>query len=404
MAGRRSATWLDAQCVLDLVEEALVRRLRGEIAPERLAKTFDQIPLLGGQLSRNDDVDRHDLVAPIAAVHIGHALSAQPELLAGLGGLRQLECDRSIDGLQLDLVPKDCLGDIDPHLQLNGLALPCEELVRFDTNFDEEVPRLAAGWSRLTLPGKPQGRRFVDTGRNRDRNTPRERHPPLATTSRTRVSDLHAFAIAAGARRRAHELAKDGLLHAADLTGPATRLAFWRLLAVPHARAVATFASLQTGHFDFLLGAKNGFLEFDLDRYLKILPAIADGSATSLRRPAEKSFEDVREGRISEVEGVPTRAAVGGCMTVAVIGRPPIRVGETFVCLVDFLELLFSPVVSIDVGMVFAGKTPIGLAQLVIGRGAADAQNFIVVAFLGHGWSGFRTSIVNGCHRKPLER
>ena len=39
---------------------------------------------------------------------------------------------------------------------------------------------------------------------------------------------------------------------------------------------------------------------------------------------------------------------------------------------------------GLEIGMVLAGHFPIGLLDLVIGRGSFDAESFVVVAF-GHG-------------------
>ena len=56
------------------------------------------------------------------------------------------------------------------------------------------------------------------------------------------------------------------------------------------------------------------------------------------------------------------------------------------------LKLVFGGLVAgIDVGMVLAGKTPVGLADVVGGRAALDAERAVVVFLIrtGHGISTF---------------
>src|SRR5215213_2453759 len=117
-------------------------------------------------------MDGHELVTAVPAPHVGHALAAEAELLTRLRAVGQFEGDRTVQGVDLDLVAEHRLGDIDADLQANLLALAGEVLVRLDPNLDVEVARLTALRAGLALTAEPQRRALVDTGRDGNGDRP----------------------------------------------------------------------------------------------------------------------------------------------------------------------------------------------------------------------------------------
>ncbi len=82
----------------------------------------------------------------------------------------------------------------------------------------------------------------------------------------------------------------------------------------------------------------------------------------------------------------PAAPALGeGGMTVAIVGGAFLVVHQDVVGFAEFLELLFRVrVVRIFIRMEFDREFAIGALDLLAGRVAFDAQDFVVVAFRGH--------------------
>jgi hypothetical protein len=73
-------------------------------------------------------------------------------------------------------------------------------------------------------------------------------------------------------------------------------------------------------------------------------------------------------------------------VTVLVVGRALLRVGENFVGFLDFLEVLLGlGVVRIAIRMIFHRQLAVSLLDFIIGGVAIDAQNVVKVAFC-HGF------------------
>ncbi len=90
-----------------------------------------------------------------------------------------------------------------------------------------------------------------------------------------------------------------------------------------------------------------------------------------------------------------------GCVTVAVVGRPLLRVLQRFVGFVDFLELVLGAViVRILVRMVLHGQLAEGAFQLFFVRRLGDTQRFVKVRFCHRirprKW-------ISGCHGEQPE-
>ena len=72
-------------------------------------------------------------------------------------------------------------------------------------------------------------------------------------------------------------------------------------------------------------------------------------------------------------------------MAVAIVGGALLVVHEDVVGFAEFLEFLLRVrVVRIFVGMKFDRELAVGALDLLAGRGALDAQDFVVIAFGGH--------------------
>ena len=75
-------------------------------------------------------------------------------------------------------------------------------------------------------------------------------------------------------------------------------------------------------------------------------------------------------------------------MTVLVIDPTFLGVRQNVVGLGGFLEFFFGGLVTgVAVGMELKGQLAIGLFQLRVAGLAADAENFVVVAFIAHAQS-----------------
>src|SRR6185436_18410953 len=100
---------------------------------------------------------------------------------------------------------------------------------------------------------------------------------------------------------------------------------------------------------------------------------------------AEDAFEDIGEGGAEiGVETGPAAALLERRMAEAVVGGALLLVLEDVIGLVDFLEMVLAILVAgIAVGVPFHSELAVRRLHLRFGRGALDAEDFVVVA-LGH--------------------
>ncbi len=75
------------------------------------------------------------------------------------------------------------------------------------------------------------------------------------------------------------------------------------------------------------------------------------------------------------------KSAVEGGVAEAVIGRPPLRILQRLIGLVDFLETMLGPAIAVAaIGMAFLGQAPERGLDIGFGRPAGHTENFVVAA------------------------
>jgi len=216
-------------------------------------------------------------------------------------------------------------------------------------------------------------------------------YAPVAAARQAGIRHGRAGAAAAPARRHRHELAEQRALHLADLAGAAAvgtgGGAGSRLRAAAAAR-VARVHALQP---DLLRDAFRDLLETELQADLEVLP-LTGGPPPSAAEPedvlhpaevAHERAQGVGEIEVLEPEaGTPgPEAAVGGGVPEPVVARALVLVVEDLVGLRGLLELLLGLGISrIAVGVELQRLLPVGLLDLVGGRGLLDAEDLVVVA------------------------
>lgn len=148
-------------------------------------------------------------------------------------------------------------------------------------------------------------------------------------------------------------------------------------------------ASLSLAHRDFASGAEDRVLQLDADVGAQIgaalcpraSPASAAEDIAESKEIAE-DFAQVLEGRGIEATGSASHTG----MSKTVILRALSRIGKNAIRLAGFFELFLGPAVArIAVRMMLHGELPISALQLLLGCGAADAEDLIVVT-LHLGW------------------
>ncbi len=140
----------DSESVLDLVEEPFTRRLMNIRRLERLSQVLQQVALLRSEIGRSNHPRRDDLIATRAPAQVWHAFVSQPELLARLRSMRNLQRDLAIHRRNLDFGTQCGLSDVDRQVQVDLFPVTHEEIMRLDTNANVEVPGRTS-WRLLTL-------------------------------------------------------------------------------------------------------------------------------------------------------------------------------------------------------------------------------------------------------------
>src|SRR6185437_651670 len=169
----------------------------------------------------------------------------------------------AVKGQRLNLRAHRRIGEAHRQLEEDVAGLALEELVRLDIERDEQVARRAATRGRLALARHPDRDTVVYPGGNVNRHAAHIAHAPLAVAALARRGDDASLATTAVADHHVDELAKDRLLHPANL---ARSLAVWaarRIRAGLRAIATAVGAGLPAWNIDLFLAAMDGVIEGD---------------------------------------------------------------------------------------------------------------------------------------------
>ena len=116
-------------------------------------------------------------------------------------------------------------------------------------------------------------------------------------------------------------------------------------------------ARLERGELDLLLGALDRLLERDPQVVAQIRAGLRAPTTSRRRagRAAEEGIEDVGEAT-EPLEPGSTRTAIDAGPPERVVARPPVRIGQDLVRLVDLLEAFLGLGLRVDVGMPLLGE------------------------------------------------
>src|SRR6185437_8253528 len=274
-------------------------------------------------------------------------------------------------------------GDGDHAVQI--IALARVKVVLFHLQDNVQVSSRPAENSGLTFTLVANPGSVFNSGRNFYLHFVLADDPSFTATGLARIEN-HLSGAAAGSASSRN--AEESLLKAL-LPAPAASIAGNRLPSTCGAGSMTRVAGLSLAHRNFAARAEDRVLQFDGDVGAQI------GSALCPRAPPASAAEDIAESKeIAEdfaqvLEGRGIEAAGSASHTgvaKTVILRALSRIGKNPIRLAGFFELFFgSAVAGIEVRMMLHGELPIGALQLLLGCGAADAEDLIIVT-LHLGW------------------
>ena len=181
------------------------------------------------------------------------------------------------------------------------------------------------------------------------------------------------------AHHRAHHLPEGGARRALELPCATTPDAGLDRRSRLGAIAVTALASCDRVEGDLDLGAASCFEQADLDRHAEVFAGGRAG-ARGEGAAAEERLEQVAD-RAEAVEVGRESARGQALVSVAVIDRAPLGVGQDLVGLGRLLELLLGRgVVGVDIGVQFAREHAKSLLDLLLGGIAGDAEHLIGIA------------------------
>jgi hypothetical protein len=170
----------------------------------------------------------------------------------------------------------------------------------------------------------------------------------------------------------------------ANLAGAATLRAGFTRRAWRRAGAGARLTALFPWNLDRALGAGERLVERDLEVESQVgaarRPAAPAGKAAAEPEKVAENIREVRENvRIEAGSAGPAGSADAG-MPEAIVARALVAVAEHRVGFGGFLEPIFRLFVAgISVRMVLQRQLSVRALDVLVVRGAADAQDFVVV-------------------------
>src|SRR5579883_2077468 len=189
-------------------------------------------------------------------------------------------------------------------------------------------------------------------------------------------------------------------------------------------------APLIAGDFDSGLGAPDRLPEADVEAVFEIgafFRLLFGGGSAARAAPTEELAEDIAEGAaggfarlrfrrparphvIGEIEAAEihvgvapataaaaarsagAREAILGVETDLIVHLPFLRVAQNVIGFLDVLETIFGRLVArVEIGVVFAGKLTVSLADFIFGSAARHAESFVVIVFWSRRHSFQRT-------------
>src|SRR5579863_10069700 len=237
---------------------------------------------------RRVDGDLHDLIAARSGARVRHALLAEPELLAVLGALRNLQEGAAVDGGHLDLGAEARFIDPHRHGDFDIVSVAAEKGVRIHAHRDVQIARRCAQRAGVPLAGHAQAGTLLRPGRNSHLDGFLGGDAAIAMAGRAVIAQpSRALALGTGeaeAHRARH------LRH-----GPASiALRANRIGAGPRAAAGAGGADFLAGDLEPHLGALDGLPEIDAQPVFEIGAFLGRAAGALLLAP-EPLAEDIVE-------------------------------------------------------------------------------------------------------------
>ena len=140
--------------VFDLIQDALFVRI--VVDWQRFGELLEQLTLIARQFGGDFHVDVDHQVAAAAPLHLGNALTFQPQFRAALRSFGDPQLVRPFKSRHGDFVAEDGLSDADRNYAMKIVLVPLEDRVFFDREENIEVAVRAAIRSWLAFRGNPQ--------------------------------------------------------------------------------------------------------------------------------------------------------------------------------------------------------------------------------------------------------
>src|SRR5579883_1104481 len=176
--------------------------------------------LLGAQVCRSHDLHRHVLIAARGAMDHRDAHIFQAERASALRPRWDFQGSSFIiDRWHLHLGPQCSLGKANRQLVNDIVAIAFKERMWLHRQDDIEIAGGTAARAHLALAGHADINAVIDAGGDIDLHASILAHASLAATLLAGSSNHASFAATALAHCHIDKLAKDRLLHAADLAG-----------------------------------------------------------------------------------------------------------------------------------------------------------------------------------------
>jgi len=118
----------------------------------------------------------------------------------------------------------------------------------------------------------------------------------------------------------------------------------------------------------------------------QVLTALHTLARAATAASAEERLEQILDRQadeVAEVDRARPAVALEGGVAVAVVHASLLGVREDLVCLGGLLEALGRLGGAVAVRVVLEGQATVGLLDVVVGAGARDAEDFVVVALRG---------------------
>lgn len=223
----------------------------------------------------------------------------------------------------------------------------------------------------------------INASRNVDRDIALAPFSSRAPALRARLSYDSTHAMTPTAGGDAGEAAKYALLYPMYLPGAVTGVASDRVGARLGADAVAHSAVFNARHFYLLFTAEDSFLKVNGEVTAQV-SAMLWRLTRSCGGTAKEGIKDIAEATEIGAGEASAPDALSAIMTVAVIGGTLLSIGKHLVSLVYRLELFFSALFGVMVGMILEGKLTKSLLYLFLAGVSIHAENFIIVTLGRH--------------------